>query len=93
MAEFPASFLGVTPAEPGFKAVTIEPRPGNLKWAKGSVPTAQGTVEVEWELEGKDFKLRAKVPDGLTARVRLPDGSEQTLRGEGHFQTSVLSNI
>ncbi|WP_373232348.1 family 78 glycoside hydrolase catalytic domain [Cohnella sp.] len=91
LAEFPASFLGVTPAEPGFKTISIEPWPGKLKWAKGSIPTVQGTVEVEWELEANDFQLRVKLPDGVSARVKLPDGTESTLQGAGRFQCRMES--
>jgi alpha-L-rhamnosidase len=89
LAEFPASILGVSSAEPGFTAVTIEPQIGKLTWAKGCVPTARGMVEVDWELEGNYFTLRAKVPDGVTAQVKLPDGSVRKLRGEGQFQSTV----
>lgn len=85
LAEFPASILGVTPVEPGFTAVTIEPQIGKLEWAKGSVATIQGMIEVEWRLAGDDFTLQAKVPDGVVARVKLPDGSERTFRGEERF--------
>jgi alpha-L-rhamnosidase len=87
LAEFPASILGVTPAEPGFTAVNIEPQIGKLHWAKGGVPTAHGPVEVEWVLEGNQFQLQAKVPHGMTAKVKLPDGSEHLIQGEGHFHT------
>ncbi|RCW43477.1 alpha-L-rhamnosidase C-terminal domain-containing protein [Paenibacillus prosopidis] len=91
LAEFPASILGITPAEPGFATVKIEPQIGKLKWAKGSVPTAHGMVEVEWALNGNNFELLAKVPDGVTAQVKLPDGSVRPFQGEGRFQTDGIT--
>lgn len=39
--------LGVTPAEPGYTKVRSAPRLGNLRWARGHVPTPQGLVAVE----------------------------------------------
>ncbi|MFN8467661.1 MAG: alpha-L-rhamnosidase N-terminal domain-containing protein [Caldilineaceae bacterium] len=39
--------LGVTPAEPGYATARIAPRLGHLAWAKGTVPTPHGLIEVE----------------------------------------------
>lgn len=39
--------LGVTPAEPGYTKARIAPRLGRLQWAKGSVPTPHGLLNVE----------------------------------------------
>ncbi len=62
--------LGVRPTEPGYAAVVFDPRPGNLTWAKGVVPTPRGDIQVEWQC-GADgrFQSTVKVPDG----VRLVD--------------------
>ena len=38
----PAYILGVRPAEPGFKRATIAPNTGDLRWARGTVPTPLG---------------------------------------------------
>lgn len=89
LAEFPAYFLGVTPARPGFSAISIEPRTGLLRWAKGTVPTVRGLVEVEWEKTGRDFKFRTNVPEGVPAIIKLPDGSEHQLQNGGLFETTV----
>lgn len=86
LAEFPSTILGVTPAEPGFTTIAIEPRIGKLKWARGSVATAQGMVEVDWKLQDHHFELKVKVPDGVPAVIKLPDGTTKKLQGEGTFQ-------
>ena len=39
--------LGVTPAAPGYTCARIAPRLGSLAWAKGSVPTPFGLVQVQ----------------------------------------------
>lgn len=67
--------------------MNIEPHIGKLTWAKGSVPTAHGPIEVEWQLKGEKFNLLVKVPDGVSGIVKLPDGEELSFQGTGNFQT------
>lgn len=44
--------LGITPAEPGFTAVRVDPRLGDLEWARATVPTPHGPVTVEARADG-----------------------------------------
>jgi hypothetical protein len=70
----PAWVLGVRPLEPGFARVLISPRPCDLDWAGGDVPTPHGSIHVEWrEHEGR-LRMDVIVPDGCSARVSLPVG-------------------
>ncbi|MCE9616049.1 MAG: glycoside hydrolase family 78 protein [Lentisphaerae bacterium] len=66
--------LGIRPAEPGYAAVVFDPRPGNLTWAKGVVPTPRGDIQVAWR-RGENGRLQhtVKVPDG----VRLVERTEE----------------
>ncbi len=41
--------LGVTPASPGYDAVCISPRLGDLAWAEGCIPTPHGSITVHAE--------------------------------------------
>jgi hypothetical protein len=41
--------LGVQPLEPGFRKFTVQPRPGDLRWARGSVATPVGPIFVSWK--------------------------------------------
>lgn len=41
--------LGVRPMEPGYRKFTVEPKPGSLRYARGTVPTPYGPVQVSWE--------------------------------------------
>lgn len=57
----PAAFiisdvLGVKPLKPGFEEFTVTPYTKNLDFAKGSVPTPHGKIEVEWH-RGKDGNI------------------------------------
>lgn len=65
--------LGVRPGGPGFAPCLIEPHPGGLRWARGTMPTPLGVVEVQWEDEpGQPFVMRVRAPVGLELDVRLP---------------------
>jgi hypothetical protein len=59
--------LGIRPVAPGYTSVVFDPRPGNLDWAKGVVPTPQGDIHVEWR-RGADGRITgtAKGPAGVT---------------------------
>lgn len=59
--------LGVRPFAPGMRAVRFAPDLGDLKWARGTVPTPHGVIEVELE----------KAANGRTLRkIHAPDGVE-----------------
>jgi alpha-L-rhamnosidase len=89
LAEFPATILGITPSRPGATRIRIEPQVGTLTWAKGSMATKHGLVQVGWNINGSVFKVDISVPKGIQAEVRLPNGSEQIMSGEGTFSCMV----
>lgn len=70
-----AYILGVKPSgEPG--RVIIEPRPADLEWAKGVVPTVSGPVGVDWKIGRRGMILTVDVPKGMTAEVVPPRPSQ-----------------
>jgi hypothetical protein len=60
--------LGIRPVAPGYTSVVFDPRPGNLDWAKGIVPSPQGDIHIEWR-RGADGRIQSEVK--LPAGVRL----------------------
>ena len=62
----PGEILGVKPVERGFRRFEVCPRPGFLKWAKGSVPSPLGDIMVQWQKENKKILLEVKTPEGFT---------------------------
>ena len=48
--------LGIFPSAPGFRSVRVHPLPGDLAWARGSVPTPRGEITVEWERKGSQLR-------------------------------------
>jgi hypothetical protein len=58
--------LGITPAEPGFRRVRINPQLGDLAWAEGAYPTPHGVIKVRHE-RGRDGKIHSEIslPEGV----------------------------
>lgn len=69
----PRYVLGVRPIEPGFGKVLIQPQPGPLKWAEGTIPTIRGPIHVRFDKQDAGgIELRVWLPANMTARVALP---------------------
>jgi hypothetical protein len=77
--------LGVKPTKPGFAEFTVEPKPCDLTWAEGIVPSPAGDIPVRWEKNVDDFTLTLTVPEGTVAKVKLPGSDKvQTLNPGQH---------
>jgi len=50
----PARVLGIRPLEPGYRTFVVDPCPGDLQWAKGSVATPHGPIHVSWRRNEKN---------------------------------------
>jgi hypothetical protein len=71
-ALLPQKVLGVEPISPGWKEFTIAPHPGDLKWAKGLIPSPAGDIPVGWTRTEQNFELSAEVPPGTKAIIQIP---------------------
>ncbi len=67
----PRLVLGVQSATPGWTTAVIRPCPGNLKFARGQVPTPRGPIAIDWKNEAA-FSLSLSLPAEMSARVELP---------------------
>ena len=57
--------LGVKAVKPGYAEFTVEPKPSDLTFAKGSVPTPNGRIYVEWEKkEDGTLNIKCEAPEG-----------------------------
>ena len=61
--------LGVRPAAPGWKKVIIDPQPGDLLWAEGTVPTPMGDLFVKWQLIDGKPRVEYQAPKGVSVSV------------------------
>lgn len=75
--EFPHKMLGVTPAEPGWKKVRIQPLGLFLKQAAGKVALPGGYATVDWHVEDGNFQMKVKCTH--RGEVVLPDGQRLEL--------------
>jgi len=69
-ASGPAPFLsqyvlGITPAEPGFRKVHINPNLGDLKHVKGTYPTPYGVIKVEYTVNEGKLEKKIELPEGV----------------------------
>jgi len=64
--------LGVYPAKPGFQECRIAPKPGRLKWAKGSYPSPKGDIKVDWQADNSGFTINVDLPRGMKTVLSAP---------------------
>ena len=64
--------LGVSPEKPGCNVIGVVPHFGDLKFAKGSMPTPHGAMDVSWKLRTNGFTMSFTIPQGSEAGVCLP---------------------
>lgn len=64
--------LGVRPAQPGFAECILTPKLGDLKFARGVVPTPRGPISVQCSRQGKAVWIRATLPAGVMLRKAGP---------------------
>lgn len=66
--------LGVIPTGPGFSTYTIKPVPGDVKRAKGVVPTPNGPISVNWQQDQAHglFFLTASAPAETQGTIYVP---------------------
>ena len=75
--------LRQAPGSAGWEQIIIEPRPGaGLTSAATTHLGPQGGIAVSWEIDDGVLALRARIPSGTTAEVRLP-GEPAALIGPG----------
>lgn len=74
--EFPRAVLGIRPELPGFSKLAVEPRPGPLRYAEGTMATPRGLVYVRFEREDGSLAVEVDGPPDVPLCLRLPDGSE-----------------
>jgi alpha-L-rhamnosidase len=86
-AALSAYVLGMRPASAGWEKWLVEPQPGDLKFAQGSVGTPEGKLGVRWEHDAvgrTSFRITVKAPRGATGTVAVPLlGAKRTIARDG----------
>ena len=82
---------GLAPAAPGYRELTIAPRPGGgLTHASADLLTPFGPASSAWTRVGTAFTLDVVVPAGVTARVLVPGDAQPRLVGAGHHHFAAV---
>lgn len=68
--------LGVSPVDVGYKRIRIAPQPCDLTWARGTVPTPFGKLDVEWRVVERHLYLEYTAPRDCEIEVVCPIGLE-----------------
>lgn len=74
VSELTNQLLGAAPATPGFTTWTVQPHPGEVKWARGQLPTPHGPLQVSWTHRGDAFLVTVDAPRDTSGTVTLPSG-------------------
>jgi alpha-L-rhamnosidase len=84
---------GISPAEPGWKTISLAPVPGGtITSAKAKFDSPYGRVENSWKIEDGKFTMKAVVPPNTTAVVKLPGQEGSTEVGSGTHSFEALYN-
>lgn len=85
------SVAGLAPAAPGYRKLTIQPRPtASLTFASARHLTPYGESAVEWERADGRLTLRVTVPVGTTAQVHVPGDLEPETVAHGVHSWTVV---
>lgn len=81
---------GLAPAEPGYRKLVIQPRPGGgLRHAWSRHLTPYGLAECVWAIHDGNIEVKVVVPPNTTATVHLPgNGAPPIDVGSGEHRWS-----
>jgi len=67
--ELPSTVLGVRPGSPGYETIIVDPKPGYLTFATGTVHTPKGDIQVSWRSVDGDLQKDIDCEPELKARI------------------------
>lgn len=67
----PRFILGAETITAGWKSIRIAPQTGDLKYAKGKVPSPLGSVKIDWKRDAV-FQMEVELPKGMEAKIEVP---------------------
>ncbi len=64
-----AFILGLRPGKSGYSEVLIDFDPSGLTWAKGSVPTPRGRIDIHWEMKAAGLVVIIRGPENINYKI------------------------
>ena len=84
-----STIAGLSPAQPGWKVISIYPRPGGtVTMAKAHHITPYGKVAAEWAIKDGKITLKAEVPPNTTAEIQV--GKIKETVGSGYHEWTTV---
>ena len=81
-----AAGIAADPADPGFRHILLRPVPDKrLGSLDASFQSAAGLIRSSWNYEGDTWTWTFTIPEGSTATVTLPGGTESRNYGAGTY--------
>ncbi|MFJ6125699.1 alpha-L-rhamnosidase [Streptomyces griseoviridis] len=75
-----ANIAGISPAAPGYREITVRPRPGGgLDTARATFTSVRGPISTDWRRKSTGFELTCSIPPNTTAEVWLPTAAGDTV--------------
>ncbi len=83
-----AAGIAADPTVPGFRKLVLAPKPDRrLGFVKAEYRSSAGLIKSAWRYEGSRWIWSFEIPDGVTAKVVLPDGKEEQLGAGSYVRT------
>lgn len=82
--QLPSKVLGVRPLLPGFEQFMVSPCLEDLNWAKGSVPTPHGIIDISIEKRNNEILLEITVPSCCIAFVQIDEANRNEVNTGKH---------
>lgn len=85
--------LAPDPDAPGYESMTIRPRPTDeVSACRARYSSVRGPIEIEWAMQGREFRLDLTVPAGARAKVFFPIGDVDSVK-EGNIPTRKVTGV
>ncbi|MFH9478644.1 family 78 glycoside hydrolase catalytic domain [Streptomyces anulatus] len=83
-----AHIAGIAPSAPGYRRITVRPRPGGeVREARARFESPYGPVATHWTTAADGFRLTVSLPVNTTGEIWIPaDGPAEVAHGETKFQ-------
>lgn len=70
---------GIREVKNGYETFTVAPETEcGMEWAKASINSPKGKIRCEWKKENGKTLVEIEIPDGSTAKIKLPNGIKET---------------
>ncbi|MCK5345401.1 MAG: hypothetical protein KAR20_18455, partial [Candidatus Heimdallarchaeota archaeon] len=63
--------LGINPTQPGFKEVVIVRTSSGLNNIEGTIPSPEGKLVIQWNLDENSGKLKVDIPGEMKVKLDL----------------------